>query len=132
MDNELKAKWTAALRSGEFVQGRDALHKDGAYCCLGVLCKVAGADMSGEIKNAAADEDEEGGEIKPTAFIDESHYTEEDELGGLLDYFGIGSRVESTLIKLNDTDGENFNGIADWIDAHDLKTGKPLATESGE
>lgn len=44
MDQELKSKWIAALRSGKFKQGEGALCRDGAYCCLGVLCEVAGRD----------------------------------------------------------------------------------------
>ena len=45
MDDELKAKWVAALRGGEFKQGQSMLHDPGddSYCCLGVLCKVVGA-----------------------------------------------------------------------------------------
>ncbi len=41
---ELKHKWLAALRSGKYKQAREALYKPDvrAYCCLGVLCKVAG------------------------------------------------------------------------------------------
>lgn len=46
MDAELKAKWIAALRSGEFKQTRGYLKDDAGYCCLGVLCKVQGADFS--------------------------------------------------------------------------------------
>lgn len=43
---EVKAKWLAALRSGEFKQGRVSLHKVWSqgverFCCLGVLCKLA-------------------------------------------------------------------------------------------
>jgi hypothetical protein len=41
MDAELKAKWVAALRSGEYVQGTAYLESDGKFCCLGVLCRVA-------------------------------------------------------------------------------------------
>lgn len=33
-------KWTKALESGKFKQGRNALQLDDAYCCLGVFCKV--------------------------------------------------------------------------------------------
>ena len=44
---ENRAKWVAALRSGEFVQGTDNLeNKDGSMCCLGVLCKVMGSERS--------------------------------------------------------------------------------------
>ena len=38
MDKELKQKWVAALRSGEYAQGNGALKDEsGRYCCLGVL-----------------------------------------------------------------------------------------------
>jgi hypothetical protein len=30
----------AALRSGEYAQGRDSLKRDGKFCCLGVLCDI--------------------------------------------------------------------------------------------
>lgn len=46
MDADLKAKWVAALRSGEYQQTTGALRKEGGYCCLGVLCDVAGATWS--------------------------------------------------------------------------------------
>ncbi len=42
MDAELKAKWVAALRGGAFPQGKFQLHSAGRYCCLGVLCVIAG------------------------------------------------------------------------------------------
>ena len=44
MPLELKTKWVAALRSGEFKQGRNRLYSkaDDTYCCLGVLEYVAG------------------------------------------------------------------------------------------
>jgi DNA-directed RNA polymerase subunit N (RpoN/RPB10) len=43
MDKELKAKWVAALRSGEYQQGYATLYDSGIdrYCCLGVLISVA-------------------------------------------------------------------------------------------
>ncbi len=45
MDKELKAKWVAALRSGEYKQGKTFLRReDNSYCCLGVLLDVAGVD----------------------------------------------------------------------------------------
>ena len=44
MDAELKAKWVAALRSGEYRQGKRLLHDEdhNTYCCLGVLCALIG------------------------------------------------------------------------------------------
>lgn len=46
MNPEIKEKWVAALRSGEYKQGRGTLKytdrdDNAAYCCLGVLCEVA-------------------------------------------------------------------------------------------
>lgn len=42
MPKELKAKWVAALRSGEYKQGIGAMRSaDDGYCCLGVLEMVA-------------------------------------------------------------------------------------------
>jgi hypothetical protein len=39
-------QWTAALRGGEFEQGENWLNNDGKYCCLGVLCEIAGLKKS--------------------------------------------------------------------------------------
>ena len=46
MDKELKEKWVKALRSGAWKQARGRLRDGDAYCCLGVLCKVAGIPIS--------------------------------------------------------------------------------------
>lgn len=44
LDPVLKAKWLAALRSGNYTQGQNALirikESTREYCCLGVLCDV--------------------------------------------------------------------------------------------
>jgi hypothetical protein len=40
MNNDVKAKWVAALRSGEYVQGRSRLRTGNTFCCLGVLCDL--------------------------------------------------------------------------------------------
>lgn len=47
MNPEIKAQWLAALRSGEYKQGRHTLRvgtseaQPDQYCCLGVLCDLA-------------------------------------------------------------------------------------------
>lgn len=45
MDQEVKAQWVEALRSGEYHQGTGRLHHisggQSLYCCLGVLCELA-------------------------------------------------------------------------------------------
>lgn len=45
MDETIKRKWVKALRSGKYKQGRNALKNEtNAFCCLGVLCEVLGAE----------------------------------------------------------------------------------------
>jgi hypothetical protein len=47
MNPEIKARWVAALRSGEYKQGKGNLRisdhrlSDDVFCCLGVLCDLA-------------------------------------------------------------------------------------------
>jgi len=57
MDAQLKAKWIEGLRSGEFKQADGILHdkKEEGYCCLGVLCKVMGAEF-GSVVNDEGEE----------------------------------------------------------------------------
>ena len=55
MNADLKARWVAALRSGEYKRGSSTLKRalmagdtfTGLYehCCLGVLCEVAGVSL---------------------------------------------------------------------------------------
>lgn len=45
MNADIKAKWLAALRSGEYQQGRYRIRTpDSRYCCLGVLADVLDGD----------------------------------------------------------------------------------------
>lgn len=47
LPEDFKAKWVAALRSGEYKQGRLRLHNaDNTYCCLGVAATICGVDMN--------------------------------------------------------------------------------------
>lgn len=40
MNDEIKAKWLKALRSGEYEQGTRNLECRGKFCCLGVLYDI--------------------------------------------------------------------------------------------
>jgi hypothetical protein len=44
MKKSIMKKWVAALRSGEFEQGTEALERYGKYCCLGVLSALASVE----------------------------------------------------------------------------------------
>lgn len=89
MNADIKAKWTAALRSEQLIQCQHALQRGYpavAYCCLGVLAQlVAPKDLLlySDVKAA-----------------------------------GVRDDVASQLMALNDDEGKTFPEIADWIDLH--------------
>lgn len=44
MNPEIKSKWVAALRSGEYKQTQHILKDHVGHCCLGVLCEISKAE----------------------------------------------------------------------------------------
>lgn len=110
MNPELKARWTARLRSGDYLQGKGALRKRGEeqdfFCCLGVLCEIAAED--GKVVRS-----------EQPKFVG-SHYSYDEE-GGLLPlelelWSGINPGARQELMDMNDRKGKTFPEIADWID----------------
>lgn len=100
LDPELKAKWVSALRSGEYQQCAEYLHKDGRYCCLGVLAVVIGHPVSDIDNRGVLD------------FVDS-------ELANRLeDYPARTNKV--ALEAMNDGTNEvrrhSFQEIAEWIE----------------
>jgi len=107
MDAEIKAKWLAALRSGEYQQAQGCLRIDDTFCCLGVLCDVAGSD------NAAA-----GGKWTPDGCYRYNGEAEETvPPDGLLWRAGLPHSEVMTLFGMNDS-GFSFAEIADYIEEH--------------
>lgn len=52
LNPEVKARWVAALRSGEYTQGKGMLREaDNCMCCLGVLCDLYDKDGWGKLFN---------------------------------------------------------------------------------
>jgi hypothetical protein len=94
MDAELKAKWVAALRGGEYEQGRWHLRENRKFCCMGVLCDVADPSLWNR-DGAYAD----GGHGFPPA--------------ELLKY-----PTASKLASLNDRERWTFAEIADYIEVY--------------
>ena len=119
MKTEIKNQWLAALRSGEYVQGKNALglkvDDTVEYCCLGVLCDLAvqaGVIPAPEIHRNSALE---------YGFADE-RYTLPLEVRDWaeLDSVDVWVRVdgvEVALPQLNDVEGLTFNELADIIEA---------------
>lgn len=108
-DQALKQKWVAALRSGGFKQGRFALHSisDNTFCCLGVLCVVAGATQK-----------------PPRTGINCANYFWKDESlmsdgylpDDLREEVGLTIDEQRWLGSKNDVDTYDFQGIADLIE----------------
>ena len=110
MNPELKSRWIAKLRSGEYLQGKGALRKRGeeqdTFCCLGVLCEIAVED--GKVRRPE----------QPKAVGYNYSYDEEGGLlpVGLHTWSGICLDDRQELMDMNDTQGKTFEKIADWID----------------
>jgi hypothetical protein len=116
MDKELKAKWVAALRSGDYKQGHTTLRakvKDAPdrFCCLGVLCDVA--EPEGWTAHYSGAPEAETGEY---AWPEHTYGTTE-LYEDALDECLLTENQQSKLIQLNDVFKETFDKIADHIEA---------------
>ena len=116
--NDLIRKWDAALRSGEYRQGRGGLRynhpSDGSkFCCLGVLCDVAGEQW--EDTGCGATRVASSG-IDSRLFLpwSLSKIIGNDDPDLVTEGENIGRR-RSRATELNDTYGMSFEQIADCI-----------------
>jgi hypothetical protein len=119
MRQDLKKKWVAALRSGEYLQGTGQLkNADGEYCCLGVLCEISGGEWVYDPFDGDLDPE-------PYKVYVGGGFTSNDELfsDGVAEYFGLSTDAQHTLANMNDGrkngwrgDRKNFDEIADWIE----------------
>lgn len=106
---EMAKRWTDALRSGEYEQGKDWLRKGDRFCCLGVLCDVVGVEwvppcdgIGGYFANGTARH------ALPDVVKDAA---------GMRDAIGRYSPSES-MTFLNDFMDWDFEQIADFIDTN--------------
>jgi hypothetical protein len=115
MNPEIRAQWCAALRSGEYEQGKEALYDGEGFCCLGVLCDLA--FKAGAIPEPEYDEDEEA---RLWRYDGRSDYLPDSVKG----WAGLAAQNPAVmtptgrepLATVNDEDGLNFAQIADLID----------------
>lgn len=102
MDSKVKARWVAALRSGDYKQGRLRLRTTSKlagdkFCCLGVLCDIEQPELWGKGKEWHND-----GSTAQLPYP-------------LRLKLGIECGDQGRLVELNDS-GSNFEAIADWIE----------------
>jgi hypothetical protein len=100
MPIEVRDRWVAALRSGEYEQGMDQLKDNDKFCCLGVLCDVVGFDL-----------DSHDGQGGTWAFATGIDWSGEPPI--LLDL--LEQPVRNKLANMNDN-GSTFTEIADHIE----------------
>lgn len=133
MNPAIKAQWVAALRSGEYQQGRNFLRTDEGFCCLGVLCDLAvkagvadwgEPDVFPSIDGRVYDDVRACGDstgVLPTVVMRWAGLnTDSPEVGAVngLDVNMLDDDLdEITLARLNDAHLFDFSMIADLVEA---------------
>lgn len=105
MKSEVKDRWTAALRSGGYVQGTDALCENGKYCCLGVLNDIQGNSFV--VRKADG--------VRSRSYFNHSDLFVSGINLGWLETQGVTVSQSMTLTRMNNS-GKPFDEIADWIE----------------
>jgi hypothetical protein len=98
MKKELKEKWVAALRSGQYEQARGKLRDGDGYCCIAVLCELTEVQHDGE------------------SFIEWNGNLTISDADDPLEW--THGAYQNKLVKMNDDLGKTFPEIADWIEAN--------------
>lgn len=116
MKADLKAKWLEALRSGKYEQGSGVL-RDNAdrFCCLGVLCDLAGPFGWGKARlvNTCVNQNDTEVDARPYEYADE--VAETTLPYPLQKLTGMTQSQITELIRLNDS-GNDFEFIAKHIE----------------
>lgn len=118
MNPEVKARWVAALRSGEYVQSTGTLRtKNNEFCCLGVLCDLR-ATEKGITKWSANDFNRDGDDYPNDEVCDWAGFPRLDEDRLAREYnpeVRIGD--ERKGVADHNDEGATFAEIADAIEA---------------
>jgi hypothetical protein len=123
MKADIKTKWVAALRSGEYEQTEGVLRNGNGFCCLGVLCDLYAQETG--VEWAAPNEYGQSTmhkiastlplEVRVWAQLADEYGTyvevETDEGGAANPYL-----TNASLTELNDTWNYDFKMIADVIE----------------
>ena len=122
MDSKIKARWLAALRSGDYLQARGFLRSARGYCCLGVLCEIAVQEgVTTRVTRGEGAESYYGEDFFSTVLPEQVS----DWAGGLSSSGALpgeatidGSFSGNTLADLNDSGRYTFEQIADVIEEY--------------
>lgn len=117
MNKEIKEKWLAALRSGNYEQGQGqmcVISPSGVakYCCLGVLEEEVQGEDSWVQDSPIATRDG----------VSTDMFTSTGGLGhpssDTMDRSDIDQKAATFLVNANDNLRWSFNAIASWIEAN--------------
>lgn len=113
MNKQLVDKWVAALRSGEYKQGHGRLNKNGNFCCLGVLCDVAGIPKTQSSRGVCSyGQSSESLDVNVRAVVGVDSMLGEPKHGYRVD---VSGRSYASLADANDNN-VSFADLADWIE----------------
>ena len=121
MNTEIKTKWIAALRSGNYKQGFKRLHYKGewgdVYCCLGVLCELA-IESNVPIRREPIPQNTlvNNGNTQGYGPISVSEYRNYNLLPDTVHEWSGLSYDESFQLSYHNDEGLPFTGIADIIE----------------
>ncbi len=111
MNQEIKVKWVAALRSGDYNQGKGSLKSEDKFCCLGVLCDLHSKTFGTQWATTEGNEDKYYLGTKEVLPNDVMRWAD-------LDWQNPKIREHQTsLTELNDS-GDSFEEIADIIEKY--------------
>lgn len=129
MKSDIKAKWLAALRSGDYTQCKGTLrHQDGGHCCLGVL--AAECDVLRPLPQdwGPGERHADAVCIPVTASGEPLSGVSDVMLGTMLRsgtistsfmaYTGLHTNDIGELVTMNDDQGKTFAEIADHVEAN--------------
>ena len=108
MKKEIADKWVAALRSGEYKQGRGQLRKGKYFCCLGVLCNL----------HAESHLDIAAKQMRPSRYMGHGGVLPQ----AVMEWSGVdaanGRLPDGSLLDEHNDTGASFAKIATLIEKH--------------
>lgn len=125
MNSQVKEKWVAALRSGEYQQGNNSLRSNQGFCCLGVLCDLYAKEHSQDWEYVNAYSEQNTKAKDSWSFQEETQFLPEKVMNWaqlednnpeveILDK--DGNLIQHEILSMMNDDGVSFSIIADVIE----------------
>lgn len=112
----LQTQWLKALESGKYAQGTHCLKADNKYCCLGIVCELAGLAHDGH-QHFISHQGEHG--VHLPDYLAEQY-------GFFTNYGEADGGLSDSLVARNDG-GSSFGEIATFIRANPKSVFKKAA-----